>query len=51
MMDIVLGGVMGLVLAVLLSNPPREKARVVTSTVVDETKPDPKAASRGRKKK
>ena len=36
MMDIVLGGGMGLVLALLLSNPPREKTKKpVTATVVE----------------
>lgn len=39
MMDIVLAGGMGLLLAVLMPNPPREKVRPVTTTVVEETPP------------
>ena len=37
MMDVVLGGAMGLVLALLLTSPPRpKKVKVVTSKVVEE---------------
>ena len=50
MMDIVLGGAMGLVLAVLLSSPPREKARPVTAEVV-ETKAGTKPGGKGAGKK
>ena len=49
MMDIVLGGAMGLVLAVLLSSPPREKVRPVTAEVVGAkvgTKPGAKRAKK-----
>ena len=49
MMDIVLGGAMGLVLAVLLSNPPREKPPVVTAQVVDGTAGAARARSTGKK--
>lgn len=43
MMDVILGGSMGLVLAVLLTSPPRpKKVKVVTSKVVEDA-PDPKA--------
>jgi hypothetical protein len=54
MMDVVLGGAMGLVLAVLLTNPPRPKVRAVTAKVVEETPAeavDPKAAKAAKKKK
>ena len=54
MMDVVLGGAMGLVLAVLLTNPPRPKVRAVTAKVVEEPveeKEDPKAAKAAKKKK
>lgn len=36
MMDVVLGGAMGLVLAVLLTSPPKQKKVKVTSKVVEE---------------
>ena len=44
MMDIVLGGGMGLLLALLLTNPPRPKVRAVTSKVVEDA-PDAKPAT------
>ncbi len=53
MMDVVLGGAMGLVLAVLLTNPPRPKVRAVTAKVVEnatEETPDPKAKPAKKKK-
>ena len=55
MMDVVLGGGMGFVLAVLLSNPPRQNMKVVTAKVVEDappvaTKPGAKAAAKGKKK-
>lgn len=49
MMDIVLGGAMGLVLAVVLSNPPKQ-APQVTATVVEPT-PDAKADKATNKKR
>jgi hypothetical protein len=53
MMDVVLGGAMGLVLAILLTNPRKPKVRAVTAKVVEEkasvSEPDPKA--KGSKKK
>ena len=43
MMDVILGGSMGFVLAVLLTSPPRpKKVKVVTSKIVEDA-PDPKA--------
>lgn len=54
MMDVVLGGAMGLVLAVLLTNPPKPKVRAVTAKVVEEQaepEPDAKAKAKGAKKK
>ena len=54
MMDVVLGGAMGLVLAVLLTNPSKPKVRAVTSKVVEnapEAKPDAKDARAAKKKK
>ena len=54
MMDVVLGGAMGLVLAILLNNPPKpKKVRAVTSKVVEDV-PEPEAAAKpakGDKKK
>lgn len=53
MMDVVLAGAMGFVLAVVLSSPPRPKVKAVTAKVVEETVvPDPKAAkgTKARKK-
>lgn len=53
MMDVVLGGAMGLVLAVLLTNPPRPKVRAVTAKVVEnvaEEPVDPKAKPAKKKK-
>lgn len=52
MMDVVLGGAMGLALAVLLTNPPKPKVRAVTAKVVEEpAEPDAKAKAKGAKKK
>ena len=52
MMDVVLGGAMGLVLAVLLTNPSKLKVRIVTSKVVEEkAEPAPDAKAKGAKKK
>lgn len=52
MMDVVLGGAMGLVLAVLLTNPPKPKVRAVTAKVVEEkTDPAPDPKAKGAKKK
>ena len=52
MMDIVLGGAMGLVLAVLLSNPPRPKVRAVKAQVVeDQSDAASGAKGKGGKKK
>lgn len=48
MMDVVLGGAAGLILAVLMSNPPREKAKPVTAVVVT---PEPKVADKATNKK
>jgi len=49
MMDVVLGGAMGLVLAILLNNPPKpKKVRAVTSKVVEDT-PEAEAAAKPAK--
>ena len=51
MMDVVLGGAMGLVLAVLLNNPPKPKPVKVTATVVEDPAPKAEKPARGAKKK
>lgn len=48
-MDLVLGGAMGLVLAVLLSSPPRAPAPPVTATVVEDRKRGAGSASRAKR--
>ena len=50
MMDVVLGGAAGLILAVLMSNPPRAKVKPLKATIVEpEPKPEKTAANRKRK--
>lgn len=51
MMDVVLAGGMGFVLTVLLSNPPRQKVKVVTAKVVEDATPvATKPGAKGKKK-
>lgn len=53
MMDVVLGGAMGLVLALLLTSPPKQKKVKVTSKVVEESAIEAVGAkpAKGAKKK
>lgn len=51
MMDVVLGGAMGLLLAVVLSSPPKpKKVKALTATVVEDA-PESKPAKGEKKKK
>ncbi len=49
MMDVVLGGAAGLLLAVLLTGPSRPKRGAIRATVVDDSPPTKSAPTSGKK--
>lgn len=52
MMDVVLGGAMGLLLAVVLTSPPKpKKVKAVTAKVVEDAEAEAKPAKGDKKKK
>lgn len=52
MMDVVLGGAMGLLLAVVLTSPPKpKKGKALTAKVVEDAPAGAKPAKGDRKKK